>query len=84
MASDHFWREILLLLLLWQLIESIRMWQTVRKYEQLAKKRRPKRKKRRKRSPEEFQGLTKKPVCELCEGGQEQKKRDGAKEQNEN
>ena len=72
MASDHFWREILLLLLVWQLIGSIGLWQTVWKYEQQAKKRRPERKKRAKRSPEEFQGLTKKPDCELCQGDQEQ------------
>ena len=72
MASDHFWREILLLLLVWQLIGSIGVWQTVRKYEHQAKKRRPERKKRAKRSPEEFQGLTKKPDCELCQGDQEQ------------
>ncbi|MCP4543879.1 MAG: hypothetical protein GY832_42740, partial [Chloroflexi bacterium] len=72
MENGHLGRDILLILLIWQLIESIQLWRLVRKHEQLAKKRRPKRKKRRKRSPEEFKGLTKKPVCELCAAAEDQ------------
>jgi hypothetical protein len=38
MDGGHLWREILLLLLVWQLVESVELWQVVRKQEQLAKK----------------------------------------------
>ena len=64
MDGGHLGREILLLLLVWQLVESVELWRVVRNYEQQAKKRRSKRKKRQKRSPAEFQGLIKKPLCE--------------------
>ena len=72
MVIDHLWREILLLLLIWQLIESVGRWQEVRKYEHQGQKRRTKGKKRRQRRPEAFEGPTKKPECELCEAAESQ------------
>ena len=72
MDGGHLGREILLLLLVWQLVESIKLWQVVRHYAQQAQKRRSKRKKRRKRNPQEFQGLTKKPLCERCVADEDQ------------
>ena len=67
MVIDHLWREILLLLLIWQLIESVGRWQEVRKYEHQGRKRRTKGRKQRKRRAEGFEGPTKKPECEPCE-----------------
>ena len=74
MDGGHLGREILLLLLVWQLVESVELWRVVRNYEQQAKKRRSKRKKRQKRSPQEFQGLTKKPLCEQCVADEDQER----------
>jgi hypothetical protein len=42
MDGSHLWREILLLLLVWQLVESVKLWQVVQNYEQQTKKRRSK------------------------------------------
>ncbi len=34
MENGHLWRDIWLILLIWQLIKSIQLWRLIRKYEQ--------------------------------------------------
>ncbi len=72
MVIDHLWREILLLLLIWQLIERVGRWQDVRKYEHQGQKRQTKGRKRRQRRAEGFEGPTNEPECELCEAAESQ------------
>jgi IS1 family transposase/transposase-like protein len=64
----HLVREILMILLLWQLLKVLRLWSEYQRWGRQAKKSGPKRGKRRRRKASEFEGLTKKPVCEMCEG----------------
>ncbi len=60
-------QDILLIFLVWQALNSVWLWEENRKWERVAKNKRPKRQKRKRRTAEEFEGLTKKPVCERCE-----------------
>ena len=60
-------REIILIIQIWILMNWVQIWLELLEYEQKREKKGSQRKKRQRRKPEEFQGLTKKPVCEACQ-----------------
>jgi len=60
-------REIILIIQLWFLLNWVQVWPEWQKYDQKRNKKGSQRKKRQRKKPEDFQGLTKKPVCEACQ-----------------
>ena len=60
-------REIILLIQLWFLLNWVHLWLEWSETEQKKSQKGSQRKKRERKKPEDFQGLTKKPVCEACQ-----------------